>query len=147
MAKPVSGYVYVAGVGYVPKFDINAVYNNTKSTTSSTQVITTTGEKKKVSFDKIFSYLEKAVGLFGTVADGISKIKSGAFPQIETDPSLDLEDDWIGANPDGVKVDEKNNPNNNNNGNGGNSFAFNLTSTDILLGVGGYLLAKKSKLI
>ena len=145
MAKPVSGYVYVAGVGYVPKFDINAVYNNTKSTTSSTQVITTTGEKKKVSFDKIFSYLEKAVGLFGTVADGISKIKSGAFPQIETDPNLSLEDDWLGADPEGTKVDEKKDPDRKKEE--GNSFAFNLTTTDLLLGTGVFLLAKKSKLI
>ena len=144
MAKPLSGYVRVPGVGYVAKFDINQVYNNTKSVNSSTQVIADNGQKKKISFDKIFGFLERAVGLFGTIAEGIQKIKGGTLPDAPTDSGVYQEENWLGANPDGTKVDEGKNPKAPETKPGLN---IELTSTNLAIGIAGLILAKKVKLI
>ncbi|MCU0349905.1 MAG: hypothetical protein MUF43_03635, partial [Flavobacterium sp.] len=102
MATQYTGVVFVPGVGYIPTKDLNKVQTGTKATSSTTQVITTRGEKKVTTFDKIFDYLQKAVGIFGTVADGIQKIKSGSLPQVDTLDEVYQEKDWLGADADGV---------------------------------------------
>lgn len=140
MANPVSGYVLISGVGYVPRFDLIKVGNGTKSIGTTTQVITTSGKKKAVTFDKIFGYLEKAVGLFGSVAEGIAKINAGKFPKVESLSDLEEESEWLGSDPDGVKVDNKNNPPESQQ----KSFFDSITATDALLGVGILFIGKQA---